>query len=176
MRFGPLQHIQERQVHDSRVCLTRCVPSPGFLTLLTACSLSARPTVFQVGSAPGVVPFRAFLLAAKPTRLSTHAALLMLTIRLALQSTGNALPLWSAATSTYAWPADGLAGAVRPSSGFLTSPESVSTRAGIRRSSGSMLSWGSCLSRVLRRPDLGRAVAGVPPPASFVSRPLPAGL
>lgn len=45
MRFGPLQHIQERQVHSPRACLTRFVPSSGFLTLLTAFSLSARPAI-----------------------------------------------------------------------------------------------------------------------------------
>jgi len=63
----------------------------------------------------------------------------------------------------------------RPSSGPVASLEFVSWRAGIRRSQGSMLSWGSCLSRVLRRPDLGRGVAAVPPPVGFVSRCLPAG-
>lgn len=56
---------------------------------MTAFSLSARPTVFQVGSAHGVVPFRALHLTAKPWRLSTLATLLTFTDQPTQPSTGN---------------------------------------------------------------------------------------
>lgn len=45
MRFIPLQHIQDGQVHIPRACLARFVPSSGFFTLLTVFSLPARPAI-----------------------------------------------------------------------------------------------------------------------------------
>lgn len=41
--FVPLRRLQARGVHSPRVCLSRYVPPPGSLTLLTACS-SAYPS------------------------------------------------------------------------------------------------------------------------------------
>jgi hypothetical protein len=60
MRFVPLQRMKPWRSTESRACLTRLVPPPGFLTLLTACSLHGRPALFHAGGTHGVVPFRAF--------------------------------------------------------------------------------------------------------------------
>lgn len=57
----PLQHMRvAASTRITRACLTRYVPSPGVLTLLTACSASTPPGLFHPGSAHGVRPFRAF--------------------------------------------------------------------------------------------------------------------
>jgi hypothetical protein len=73
-------------------------------------------------------------------------------------------------------PALSRAGANRSSSGSFTSSEFVSARSGISRPRGPLLSWGSCLFRVLRRPALGRGVSAVPPPMDLPCHSLPAGL
>jgi hypothetical protein len=47
-------------VHSTRACLTRYVPPPGFLTLLTASSSRRPPALFHAGGTRRVSPFGAF--------------------------------------------------------------------------------------------------------------------
>lgn len=59
--FRPLQHMKiGASTNIPRAFHARYVPSPGFLTLLTACSAPTPPGLFHPGSAHGVAPFRAF--------------------------------------------------------------------------------------------------------------------
>lgn len=59
--FRPLQRSRtEASTHLPRAVHARYVPSPGFRTLLTACSASIPPGLFHPGGALGVRPFRAF--------------------------------------------------------------------------------------------------------------------
>jgi hypothetical protein len=62
-----------RRVHLARVCLTRCVPPTGFLTLLAACSSTGLIGLVSCRSAPGV-PFPSELFPRpQPLRLSTRS-------------------------------------------------------------------------------------------------------
>jgi hypothetical protein len=63
MGLVPLQRMTARGVHDSQACLTRFVPSSGFLTLLTVYSSPCLPALFHAGTLmgfhpPGVSPLR----------------------------------------------------------------------------------------------------------------------
>jgi len=58
----PPTAYEDRRVYVTftRAFHARYVPSPGFLTLLTASSAPTPPGLFHPGNAPGVQPFRAF--------------------------------------------------------------------------------------------------------------------
>jgi len=73
---------------QTRVCLTRYVPPPGFLTLLTAYSSTGYPALFHAGALMEFCPSELFP-RPEPRRLSTPDALLPLTDLRAPRGTGK---------------------------------------------------------------------------------------
>jgi hypothetical protein len=153
MRFLPLQHVEDWRIHLPRVCLTRFVPPPGFLTLLAASSPPARPALFHAGSAHGVgVPYRAF-----PSGRSRGASRRPQPSLRSPPGAGDLSSSWSSTTSR------GTGGGVSSSSvrrlapfgphpGPGTSPESVTRRRRLteqraRCSPGVSASPGYCANR-----------------------------
>jgi len=79
MRFlTPTASPRTWQQLGGRVCLARPLASSGFLDLSTPSSASCLPAIFQAGSAPGVEPFRAFLLPCSRTPFPAPAPLVAL--------------------------------------------------------------------------------------------------
>jgi len=54
LEFSSPSTHEPGRVHSTPVCHTGYVPSPGFLTLSTACSSPGRPAFFRAGNAHGV--------------------------------------------------------------------------------------------------------------------------
>jgi hypothetical protein len=142
------------EVHSPRVCLTRYVPPPGFLTLLTAYALSSPPALFHAGSAHGVLPFRAFpfersrLASRRPQPSCRWPDPIPPAHHMGRHEPprGDRAPLPHAAFRR-------LASRLGSRAWYLV--EVRSRAAGVTRRTSPMLSWGSSLSRASRRPDLG---------------------
>jgi hypothetical protein len=59
MRFAAPSARPPAESTKTRACLTRYVPPPGFLTLLTVCSSTGLPALFHAGALMEFRPFRA---------------------------------------------------------------------------------------------------------------------
>lgn len=84
MGLFPLRRISSRGVRSTRACLTRHLPTSGFLTLLPVCSSSGRVGLFHPTNAHGVSPFKVF--PSRPRRPARHRPCPLLPLPLAAEA------------------------------------------------------------------------------------------
>jgi hypothetical protein len=158
VRLFPLQHDPDTSIYVASpgLCLTRYVPSPGFLTLLTACSRRTLPAVFQAGALMGFRPFRASSSVEVVTSLDARSPLVVPSPDPTRRSRPKGFT-WSAAVRdadfVRCMRASTVGAAYRAS--HLAGVRVLC--ATIKPSRRSLLSWDWCLFRASRCSSLGRA-------------------